>query len=686
MIQRLLNKFGYIKQKGVVGPLPDDTTLWQSLRVSAGAASTVSEPYSQSVWVYSSISKIAGTIARVPFRFYKQAGKDRSDKVLVEEGKIPTLFNNPNPLFSPEQLMEATLTYLELRGEAFWILENRENVTQVPTEIWVFDPIRFEPIFDDATGLITGWTYQGKKKIKFGLSEIIHFKYFNPYNDVRGLSPIQAVQSGIDQDFFASEYNKSFFQKGASVGGFIETANKLSDVQYNRLLNQFEDRHKGFSKAHQVGILEGGAKFNQAKLSQKDMDFISLKKLTRVEIFAAFGVNEVVLGLYDDIKSFEGIKAAHKIFWQDSLISKIKYIEGMLWSKLFSKIEGGKIWGEFDLATVEALQDDFHKQITTAQVMHSMGWPLNDINKRLQLGMPDVEWGKTWHIPISLVPVDGNDGIGNNNDGNNDDDQKCITVLPTRKIASTNSQISKQVNDNIHWKLFLTTQTPVEKLFLRKLRRFIFEQRKEVLKNLNLYFNKDITDDIFDAEQETKKLIKFIVPLYELAVKIGAEAVAGDLGVIDFVFEPLDPSYLGPIELKLKTIPASIVNTIQGQLRKTITAGIGNGEGVIELATRVKAEYNMVASRAITIARTESASSISAGRFAEMKKREIEEHRWVTAGDEAVRLSHQVLDGEVAIVGHTFGTSQLKHPGDMSAPPGEVINCRCVAIPEIKKG
>ena len=52
----------------------------------------------------------------------------------------------------------------------------------------------------------------------------------------------------------------------------------LTEIQYNRLLHQQEDRHKGAFKAHRLGILEGGAKFVEARISQKIWILLNQKR------------------------------------------------------------------------------------------------------------------------------------------------------------------------------------------------------------------------------------------------------------------------------------------------------------------------------------------------------------------------------------------------------------------------
>lgn len=53
--------------------------------------------------------------------------------------------------------------------------------------------------------------------------------------------------------------------------------------------------------------------------------------------------------------------------------------------------------------------------------------------------------------------------------------------------------------------------------------------------------------------------------------------------------------------------------------------------------------------------------------------------RWLTVGDERVRYEHTELDSEVVRINEKFytPTGRISYPGDISAPPHLVINCRC---------
>lgn len=701
-----------VKQKGV-GPLRDDLIIYRSLRNLFSSQGEVLKPYSQSVWVYATIKSIAMNISRTPFVAYQGKYGDAEGKEVIEWPQEYKVFSRPNPFMSMEMLIEAVSTYLDLRGEAFLVLEGRNNVSEMPKEIWTFDPLRFDPIFTDNGKILIGWKYVGLEDVPFALHEIVHLKYFNPYDDYRGISPLTASQMSVDQEYFANQYNKAFFKEGAPTGGFIQVEEGLTDIQYNRLLSQQEDRHKGASKAHRLGILEGGAKFVEARISQKDMDFIESKKMSRTEIFATFKANPVAMGIYEDIKSYEGVKEARKSFWQECIIPRQELIVNTLWWALFNKVGSGQIWGEFDRSTIEALQEDFDKKLAAAERMANMGWPINAINKKLGLGMEDVPWGDVTWKPLGMMPVSSPEGAAfpkekplaqetsKSLNGCSNIKTLCPAkaevqpkiILPAKFTLIKKSIQNKSVEAETHWKMFLVKQIPLEKTFYSKVKRFLFEQRSRVLEKLHSSMAKDLSDEIFNEKNEVKAMQKLVRPLYELSLKDGAEMAAEQVGNASFVFNPLDKDFLGYMEMRLTKIPEGMVQTIKDQLREGITEGITLGETVNELAERVKGIYNVASSRALTIARTESASSVNAGRFIQLEKEGVKQHEWVTALDEAVRDSHKALEGSIAEIGEEFefsgkggfsGSSGLKYPGDMDAEPGEVINCRCTTVAVIK--
>ena len=587
IIDRALSVLGYQK---AVGPLIDDQRIFRSLRqLTEGAGSVVSAPYKQSIWVYSCINTIAQNLQRVPWLLKKDAGTLEPD--IIETGPLYELFLNPNPYMTGKTLIEATFIYFCLRGEAFWILDGRDNISQIPKEIWTFDPLRFEEVQSKTTGLLLGWKYKGITDTFFSVDEVIQFKMFNPYNDIRGLAPMEASRLSVDQDYQSSQFNKAFFDNGAKVGGFISIPKDvdLTDEQFNRLVKQFEDRHVGAginqkSKAHKIAVVEGGGQFTEAKLTQKDMDFIEGKKLTRQEICSAYKVNEVVLGIYSGIKSYEGIKAAHKAFWEECLVPKIEYFQEVLWAKFFSKIGvrrgKGRIWGEFDLANVGPLQANYYEKVKTAMNMFHMGWPINDINKRLQLGMKEVPWGNEWWVPGGFLPV-----TSLTNGKPEKDDPKDIVP-----------------DDN----KTLVLRSPLEVEFKSKLKKFLFEQRKKTIAEI---FGGKNWDSI-RSDKEYSKLKEALRPIYRDAINCGIFYVQQkeEEGIV--VLSEVEGNISIHAESRACYIVAgykSIVDTVlQSAEESDISAEI--------LGDKMRGVYNLLSSKVAMMAKSEVDSAFVYGR------------------------------------------------------------------------
>lgn len=129
--------------------------------------------------------------------------------------------------------------------------------------------------------------------------------------------------------------------------------------------------------------------------------------------------------------------------------------------------------------------------------------------------------------------------------------------------------------------------------------------------------------------------------------------------------------------------------TTNKRIQKIIEEGLRNGEGRTEIAEKIL-ELGEIDSkvRAIRIANTETHSAMSQT-FHELALEEdiLEEHEWVTAGDERVRYSHEEADGQRVPVDEPFFVDgeYLYFPGDTNGSPGNIINCRCVEIFHTKK-
>jgi len=384
------------------------TTQWFFTGTSRSASSLngkVNDPYASHAWVHGAIEAVAMNISQTPLIWKNSLDRQAASR---DSLKWEKLFESPNPDMGLAQLLEATLIYILHYGECMWVLD-RTTKTGIPTEIWPYNGKLFEPLLDKKDNIV-GWeievTYSDgtREVLKFDRSEVLHFKLFNPYDIKRGLSPLSAAQLGIDQDHFANEYNKAFFINGALPSGVVEVEEQLSDEVFDRMRQQFLDHHQGVSKAHTLAILEGGAKYKQLSVSQKDMEFLNQKKWNRDEILACFKVPKMELGIWDDL-NFALAKVQAREFWVKTLIPKMKLIEYIWWSQLFSLSGNGQVFAEFDTSKIEALQGDVAEKIEMMFKLWQMGYPVNRLNERFNLNLPMIPNGDASYVMNNVYQV-----------------------------------------------------------------------------------------------------------------------------------------------------------------------------------------------------------------------------------------------------------------------------------------
>ncbi len=682
LTERVLGKFGY--KKGV-GPLIDDSRIYRSFRSYLDSIDSmeVTDPYEKSVWVFASINAISQNISRVPFYIYTEKTKDV--KKIISDGPTAELFTNPNPYMISSTLFFATVLHMELFGEAFWVFEGRNNVTELPKEIWIVNPQRLEPVIEKqqgGNGKFNGyWKYKvGDYETVFAPHEILQLKYYNPYNEIRGLSPIEAARVGVEQDYFANKYNKQFFKDGVALSGIISVPEFLSDEQFNRLKNQFEERHAGYGKAHKVGVIEGGANFTETKrMSQKDMEFSVLKDVIRGEILAAFKTNEVVLGNYSNIQSYEGIRNAHESFWKETLLPKIIYIEDFLWAKFFSKISGGKYWGGFDTSVIEALREDFGKKVDMAKVLNEMGYPINFINKRLDMGFEEVPWGNTWWVKMGTIPVESAMEFITNPTTPGPSDEEPVEEPgdkpePEDEEPETEPKPSKDLDLNLSlredslWANFIARQVPIENMFKSKLKKYLYDQRVRVLTNLSS------KKQVFNFTEEKELLKQVLTNLYAISNQTGTELLKDEL-ILDEIIDTkeINEFVANRLEFASNTIATTMGNSVLKVLEKVRYEEKGN---------KIRELYNKTDNKVFQISRTESAAIINGVRFLLMQKHGIKYHKWLSKSENG---RHSAFHGKVVKLGESFSNDfTIRYPLDNKAPVTEIINCRCYTVPVIQ--
>lgn len=619
---------------------------------------TKDNAYKTSIWVYVCTNLISRNIARIPINIYKN-----NNLVENQSDEVVKLFKYVNPFLNNFQLFEGTQIYKLLKGNSYWhLITNGRKIF----EIELLDPDKIKIIVDNSGG-INNYQYRVKGGYKtIDKNEILHFKYFNPFDAVYGFTPITLAMLSITPESLSREYVKKLYENYGQVGGVIEVPDKMDDVYFERLKKQFELRHKGVDNAGKIAILENNMKYKETKLTLTDLQFIEQRKLTKSEIHAIFNVN---MGLTGDTSQYNrsNMQDIKKDFWIQNLLPEMSYIEDVINSNMFIHYYQGYKF-EFDKTKIEALQNDINTLVDSATKLFNMGFTGNEINKRLSLGFDDEkDWRNKWWIPFSMQPADSS---------------SSKSLKAQKDIQPEND---RQQQEYIKWKSIQSNILPIEKTLNNKLKRFWFELRKISLSNIN---NKSVKEyinppDLYDYDNELKKLEKTILPYTLKSIDTGGSNVIDDLGLkLDFdLYDEKVLDYIKNKKIEIKgifdTVDNQISNDVNSALQEGITQGLSENEIKNNIENIIKDVTTQAQKRSQTISRTEVNTANNFGRFSGMKQSGIQKVEWIQSFDDRVRDIHRI--SQTVTFGDEF-TTGLKYPGDptgSNSTPGNIINCRC---------
>lgn len=127
------------------------------------------------------------------------------------------------------------------------------------------------------------------------------------------------------------------------------------------------------------------------------------------------------------------------------------------------------------------------------------------------------------------------------------------------------------------------------------------------------------------------------------------------------------------------------------QITAQITSGILQGESIKHLTDRLQTNIpNMNRTSAIRAARTAVTGAQNAGRLDSYFRAEEMgiklKKRWLSTLDNRTRHAHALLDGQTQPNDKPFHSilGDIMFPGDPSATPANIYNCRCTLIAEVE--
>ena len=748
---------------------------------SADPSVRAQEPMRYHAWVYAAAMAVAVNIASVEYFVYREtdealgkrrmiaakhgvtvprAGHRRSarDRFLTHPNRrrgraikeleplpdhpLSDVLRRPHRTASKTVLFAVTAMWMKTRGECVWLKLDAEGqpvgVGEFPAQLVPVDPSSLRPVFKDNEHV--GWIYTvatgtGMKavgrQIPLFLDQVVQFKFFNPFDPVRGLSPIAAAAAGIELDMLDQSRVRSVLVNGADPGGIIydESGQHFrTETQREEFKQQFKEEYGHAQNTGETVIMPPGIKYQRIGLSQVDMQAIEMRGWDREEILAVMQVPKSVVSVTDDLNySIQLSQDAN--FWTNCNWPLMRLIEDEIDSSLLFPITDD-IVGMFDTTGVDALRVGLAEKVAIVKdlVSESIHMPPRDAFEVVGLDVKeypgdDVVIGTGLGAPLDLTGEDkppappppalppADDG----GDGDTPDDEDGQDGTSGRRVRGASpSDEAKQVKNQSYWRKFVADlMTPFERDMAPSWLQFARAQQQLQVKRL-----RELASDVGLESKGGKPRFKvnesdlearILIPLpdSQLALLGAARPVYASnlIRVFQFtketdfggvaLFEPDDQLLVNFINTRSRLLINTAPVTIRKNLIDSLTEAIRNGEPLKSWVGRVNEVYGQAttSAKALSVARTEAGSFLNGSRDQMFGAQGFEIEEWISAGDENTRKSHVHYGGlgpqkrgfnyleSRAAAALPPRSGRLEFPHDSRATADEVVACRCVKVP-----
>lgn len=278
-------------------PLTSTTLLdWLGIKSSPSGVHVSQESALTFPAVYRAINLIAGTAASLPLHAYKEG--DDSKLPVGPDSQAAKLLAQPHPDLEPFDFWELVYGHRLAWGNAYcWKLRNRAGRL---AELWPIHPSRVKAGRVTVTGAMGDSKDVGRKIYAIDGGEgaggvtayddqILHLPAFG-YDGITGFSPIALARNGVGLGLAAEEFGGKLFGSGSLAAGILETDQKLTEEQADRLHARWKAKAAGLHNSHEAVILDYGTKFHQLTIPPEDAQFLETRKFQVVEIARMFGV------------------------------------------------------------------------------------------------------------------------------------------------------------------------------------------------------------------------------------------------------------------------------------------------------------------------------------------------------------------------------------------------------------
>jgi HK97 family phage portal protein len=206
----------------------------------------------------------------------------------VGDHELLGLLNKANPFHNRHELIGLTQLYLDLTGNAYWLIE--EDDFGYPVELYPLPPQNVELIRDSAL-VVRGYRYtEGSRYYDYDLKDIIHFKNDNPLDPYgEGHSPVRGVWQRVQVGWKEISVLDNCLSNNARPDAILSPQNEISPFEAERLAKEFGHRFRGTGNGG-IFVADGPMKLDTLNWPPRDLSELEIYKNLKTAVLNAFAI------------------------------------------------------------------------------------------------------------------------------------------------------------------------------------------------------------------------------------------------------------------------------------------------------------------------------------------------------------------------------------------------------------
>jgi HK97 family phage portal protein len=683
-------------------------------------------------WLFRCIDALAGNQARLPVRLRKN---NSPVGPLVETHSILKLFNSvSNPgenSFIFRYRLSAQLL-MSTRGAFVEIVRGRDGG---PIALHLLPPQHTSPI-PDPKKFVAGFEIdipgQPNKSI-LRPEDVLWFRHPHPLDPYLSMTPMEAAGVAIEIENLSKFYNRNFLINDGRPGGLIVVRGDMDEEDKEELRSRFRGN---IGRAGAVSIIasEEGADYIDTGSNPRDAAYVEMRRLTKEEILAAFGVPESVIGNASG-RTFSNAAEELRVFWMETMGPHLEML-----ARGFDPLDD-KHWFEFDTTNVpililakqereQYLLTEFGNGLITANEYRDgtgRSPVVSDLADSMLANPNLAPIGNTTRDMPYVDPAQQQPGMGGmpgapgmpgagapllGPDGMPMPGAPPAQAPPTEAAApaapeappitepglaenmqtlseSLSEILVKRWSDNDEWDTKAADSTTRwEAIMDRTLERFVERQQRVILEKARgskarkaLADGKLEAENLFDIDTWNKQISEDVRPVISGIVSDAAGMVGAKA---DIPVDPTEDEYKDIVNQQTQRIQ-QVNKTTMEEIAAAILAAktLGNEdpeEGHKLLIAALAAIFvDLLSKRRRRIAEIESQAAFNGGMYLAGQQTGAPQKTWRTRRDDRVRPQHRMLEGKTIDIAKPFSIDgvTLRYPGDPLAPPHLALACRC---------